>query len=379
MVQEITTKSWGSRIAGAFFGILIGIILIIASFVLIFWNEGNGLHTAQSLQQTQQVLIAVPISPIDKNNNLKVVYFSGLATTNETLHDPLLGLTEKAIKLDREVTMYQWKQDTETKTEKDMGGSEREIKTYSYTEVWSEHLINSSEFKEQEGHKNPTSMPIKSLHDQAKKVTVGDFSLSNELISKIDGSTSIDLSKIDITPLKTKLNKPVQQDESTIYVGDDSQSPKIGDLKISESEVLPQDVSIIAQQTDHTLQPYFAPAGQSVILLEMRQISSSQMIHNAAVENQMMTWLLRLVSLIMMIIGIGLLMQPLVVIADVIPFIGTIVGFGTGAISFLLGLILWAIGTAIAWFTVRPLWAIGLIVIVIVICYLVFRSKKAKA
>src|SRR5579872_6586602 len=109
MVDEVTTQSWFSRIAGAFFGIIIGIILIIGSFYLVFWNEGNALHTSQSLKQAQQVLISVPNSPIDTSNNLKVVYFTGNATTNDVLQDSLLGISEKAIKLDRKVEMYQWK------------------------------------------------------------------------------------------------------------------------------------------------------------------------------------------------------------------------------------------------------------------------------
>src|SRR5690348_4737278 len=114
MVQEITTQSWFSRIAGAFFGIFIGIALIIGSFVLVFWNEGNALHTSQSLKQTEQVLISVPNSPIDSANNSKVIYFTGMADTSDILKDSLLGISKKAIKLDRKVKMYQWQEETES-------------------------------------------------------------------------------------------------------------------------------------------------------------------------------------------------------------------------------------------------------------------------
>ena len=110
MVQEVTTKSWGSRIISALWGILIGIGLIIAAFFVVFWNEGHGLRTAQSLEQAQKVLVSVPNSPIDSKNDNKVVYFSGLATTNDVLADSLFGISEKAIKLERKVEMYQWEE-----------------------------------------------------------------------------------------------------------------------------------------------------------------------------------------------------------------------------------------------------------------------------
>ena len=44
MVQDVTTTSWFKRIGNAIVGVLVGVFLILAAFVLAFWNEGNGLH-----------------------------------------------------------------------------------------------------------------------------------------------------------------------------------------------------------------------------------------------------------------------------------------------------------------------------------------------
>ena len=38
---EVTRKGYGTRIGESITGILFGLILFIASFVLIFWNEGR--------------------------------------------------------------------------------------------------------------------------------------------------------------------------------------------------------------------------------------------------------------------------------------------------------------------------------------------------
>ena len=159
-------------------------------------------------------------------------------------------------------------------------------------------------------------------------------------------------------------------------MGTNAQTPQIGDLKITLSEVLPQTVSVIAEQTGNTIQPYMTPAGQAVGLLVMGQQGPEQVIQQAASENKMLTWVLRLVSFLMMFFGFSLILRPLVVLAAVLPFLGSLVGFGTGLLAFMGGLFLWALATAFAWFAVRPLWSLGLIVIVLLLCTIIFVSNQ---
>lgn len=378
MTEEITTRSWWSRIKDAFIGILIGIGLIIGAIALIFWNERHSLHTAQSLEQAHKVLISVPNTPINNQNNLKVVYLSGLATTNDKLEDSTLGVTVNAINLNRKVEMYQWQEKTETKTESQMGGSEKQTKTYTYNMTWSSSLINSSNFKNPAGHQNPDNMPIQSLQQYAKTVTLGDFTLPEELVRQINVSEPVDLSNVNKEALKSQYNKSVNLVNNELYLGQDPQNPQPGDIRINLTAAYPQVVSIIAQQTGKTLQAYLAPAGESVFLLSTGQQSADQMIEQAQSQNKMMAWILRLVSLLMLIGGFSLILNPLVVLADVLPFLGSIVGFGTGFISFICGLGIWIIATAIAWFATRPLLSIGLIAVVIIAGYLIVKMKAKK-
>ncbi len=378
MAEEITTTSWFSRLKEAFIGIFIGIALIIGAIVLVFWNEEHSLHTAQSLEQAKNVLISIPNAPINHQNNLKVVYLSGLATTNENLVDSLLGVTVNAINLHRQVEMYQWKQKTETRTESQLGGSEKHITTYSYDKVWSESLIDSSNFKSPDGHQNPTSMPLQSQLHYAKTVTVGDFLLPDSLIKQIDVSQPVSLTQANQETLKKQLDKPVTLTNNSLYLGQDAQNPQPGDVRIHLTVVKPQIVSIIAQQTGDTLQAYLAPAGQSVLLLSTGQHSSDEMIHQAQSENTLLAWVLRLFSLLILIGGFSLIMKPLVILADVVPFLGSIAGFGTGFIAFLLGFGVWLIVTAIAWFATRPLLSISLLVTAVVGGYILLRLKAKK-
>ncbi|PWY55476.1 hypothetical protein DGG96_11905 [Legionella qingyii] len=378
--EEITTTSWFSRLKEALLGIFIGIALIIGAIVLVFWNEQHSLHMAQSLAQTKNILIAVPNAPINKQNNLKVIYLSGLATTKDHLEDSLLGITVNAISLNRKVEMYQWKQKTETRTESQLGGSEKHITTYSYDKVWSERLIDSSNFKTPEGHQNPKSMPIQSQVHFAKTVTVGDFLLPDTLVKQIDISQPINLAQVNQEALKNQFNKPVTLINNELYLGQDGQSPQLGDIRINLTAVEPQTVSIIAQQIGDTLQEYRAPAGQSVILLSTGQHSPDEMIAQAESQNTLLAWVLRLFSLLLFIGGFSLIMKPLVIMADVVPFIGAVVGFGTGFVAFLLGFSVWLVATAIAWFATRPLMSIGLLIIAVIGSYILIllKTKKSK-
>ncbi len=375
MSEEITTTSWFTRLKDALIGILIGIALIIAAIVLIFWNEGHSLHTAQSLEQTRKAVTSISSTPINNQNNLKVVYFSSLATTNDKLVDSLLGITVTAINLHRKVEMYQWQEKIETKTEKQIGGSEKQIRTYTYNKIWSDHLINSSQFHDQDGHQNPSTMPIQSQLQYANKVTVGDFILPSDLIRQINMSQPVSLAQVNQDALKAQLNKPIHLSENELYLGQSSQTPVTGDIRITVTAVYPQVVSIIAQQTGNTLQPYHAPAGEDIMLLSTGQHSSDQMIDEAKSQNKLITWLLRAVALAMLIIGFSLILNPLVVLADVLPFLGSIVGFGTGLIAFLCGVSVWLIATAIAWFTIRPLVSIGLLLIMVISWFAIAKMR----
>lgn len=378
MSEETTTISWGSRLKNALMGILIGFALIIGAIVLIFWNERHSLHIAQSLEQTQKVLISVPLTPINNQNNLKVVYFSGLATTTDHLVDSIVGITLNAINLNRKVEMYQWKENVETKTEKQVGGSEKETKVYSYNKTWSDKLFDSSNFKDQQGHQNPSQMPLQSLQQHAPHVTVGDFLLPAELVTQIDVTQPVDLSKADKEGLKNKFNKPVNLINNELYLGQNYETPQLGDMRINLTAAYPQNVSIIGQQTGNSVQPYHAPAGETVLLLSTGLKSSDQMIADALSENALIAWILRGVSLIMLIGGFSLILNPLVVLADVLPFLGTIVSFGTGFVAFICGLSLWLTATAIAWFATRPYLSLSLMAILIASVYVLIKIKAKK-
>lgn len=70
-----------------------------------------------------------------------------------------------------------------------------------------------------------------------------------------------------------------------------------------------------------------------------------------------------------MFIGFYLLMGPLSVLADVVPFIGNIVGAGTAIVALMLTAVGGLITIAVAWIVFRPVLAISLLVVSAAVIY----------
>ena len=100
------------------------------------------------------------------------------------------------------------------------------------------------------------------------------------------------------------------------------------------------------------------------------------MFTSAEKGNAMWTWILRIIGFLLMKAGFGAILHPLSVLADVVPFIGNIVGAGTGIIGTLLALPLSLVVIAIAWIFYRPV--IGIIILAVVIASIVLLVMKLK-
>lgn len=87
-----------------------------------------------------------------------------------------------------------------------------------------------------------------------------------------------------------------------IYIGKDPQTPAVGDLRITFSTVKAGMVSVVGQQKGESLNSYTTSNGKKIALLESGQVSQDTMFANAHASNKMMTWVLRILGLILMFI-----------------------------------------------------------------------------
>ncbi len=372
---EVTNQSWFSRLGGAVKGILVGLVLFLIAFPLLFWNEGRSVKRHKTLQEGSGIVISVPSEKVDSANEGDLVHLSGLATTKETLSDPVFGISANAIKLKRKAEMYQWEEKTSSTEETKLGGGTETKTTYSYNKVWSSWLINSSNFKRTSGHENPKTMPYESKELVAEHVTLGAFRLPQSIVSKISGFAPLTIA--ESAPLPNIQSAKVQRMEKGYYLGNDINHPEIGDMRISFQVLKPMDTSVVAQQIKDSLEPYQSSQGGSIELVASGIVSSGAMFEKAEQDNVIMTWLIRLGGFILMFAGLKMALNLLSVLADVVPLFGNIVAAGTGIITFLITGLLSLITIAIAWLVYRPLIGITLLAAAIGFGILGFTKLRA--
>lgn len=360
---EITRKSWSSRLLESIKSVLFGIVLFVAAFPVLFWNEGRAVRRAKSLEEGASVVITVPADSVDTGNEKKLVHMTGEATTTETLSDPDFGVSAPAIKLERRVEMYQWKEEKHSETRTKVGGEEETVTTYTYSRTWSPRLIDSSSFKKREGHENPRAMPVESQNWTAKKVTLGVFTLSEAQVGMLEKSEPLTVDANAAAALPPAMKQRAKLDQGGYYMGKDPASPGIGDAKVTFQVVRPATVSIVARQIGSTFEAYPSKAGDTILLLTYGTVSADSMFKAAEKANVIFTWILRAVGFFMMALGIYMVFNPLAVLADVLPILGSLAGAGIGFFAGAVALLLSLVTIAVAWFFYRPLLGTTLLVL----------------
>ena len=471
-VTEVTEEGWGSRLGKSFGGVIVGIILFFGSIALLWWNEGRAVTTAKALAEGEGNVVAVKdISKVDSANAGKLVHMSGEASTSETLTDPTFALSKNAIGLSRKVEYYQWVEHKSEKREKQMGGSEKVITTYTYSKEWVGTPQDSSAYKEA-GHENRVFMTLPGDCDvRAKEVSFGAFKLTSGQISRIGGEEPVSLEEYTIPvsmannaevqggntlylhmnpgrvvqpvqpvvtattvqpapvngvqpapvnavqpapvnaeqpapvnavqpapvnavqpapvnavqPVATTVPAPVEGQpvaqpvqQPTIVFDTEAQ---IGDMRVQWSFVAPQrTISLVAVQVNNTFEPYTAEdGGGEVDLLTDGVKSAKAMFNDAKSANTMMTWIFRVAGFFAMFIGLSMLVAPLEVICDVLPFLGNIVGAVSKGVCFIIALVISLLDIALAWLFYRPVIGIILLAAVVGVIYLAKKARSKKA
>lgn len=75
-----------------------------------------------------------------------------------------------------------------------------------------------------------------------------------------------------------------------IYLGQDPNAQQVGDMRIAFSQVKPMVVSLYAAQIGSTFEPYLTEVGKPVERIEAGEHSAAAMFHEAALENNAVTW-----------------------------------------------------------------------------------------
>ena len=172
----------------------------------------------------------------------------------------------------------------------------------------------------------------------------------------------------------------VHTNANTVYLGTSPNNPQVGDVRVTFTKVDPADISIIAQVDGSTFKAYKAKNGKTFIRTEMGKVDADEMFEHAKSENNIWTWVLRVLGLLLVVGGLKGMFGLLPMLFKVLPFLGSVVGAGVGLVSWVLGFVWSLIVIAIAWLVYRPIIGISLLVVAIAgIVFLKRQSAKKKA
>src|SRR5436305_8315140 len=122
--SETTKKGWGTRVGKSVQGILLGLALVVASGIGLFWNEGRAVQTVKSLTEGASLVVDIDPGRVDPANDGKLVHVTGNMKADTEPNDAEFGVSAEGLHLVRAVQMYQWQEEQKTETKKNVGGSE---------------------------------------------------------------------------------------------------------------------------------------------------------------------------------------------------------------------------------------------------------------
>jgi hypothetical protein len=357
--------------------VLIGLVLFVVSFPLLFWNEGRAVQAYMGLAEGKRSVVSVPADKVDPANDKKLVYLTGRATTDDNVTDANFGIEYTAIRLERQAEIYQWEEKFKTETVKKIGGGTQQKKTPIYDKIWNSTPIDSSQFKDP-SKKNTGTLEFSSQTTTAAKVTLGAFTLSPELVSRIPKRETISAAAVGLFGAKPEVKQNWKVSGLLFYRGGDPGSPAIGDQRIEFILTRPQDVSFYAEQVGNTFAAYKTKANTDLLRLEPGTVPVAKMFDDAQAEENTFTWVLRLVGFLLMAVGVYLMFQPFVVFADVLPFLGNFLSMGIGLFAALVALPITLLTIAIAWIWYRPILGVSLLVGVALLVGLLFHFRRSR-
>src|SRR5262245_3856410 len=395
-MSEVSSTSWFERLGQSIKGVLGGGALFLLAFPVLWMNEGCSAHTEAALGELKTQVVTVDANSINPANEEKPVCVSGDAVPQGKIADADFGMPETdAIRVVRRLEMYQWEEKVTEKTEKKFGGGEETVKEYHYNKVWSADKPQTA-FHDQrtstgERVANPPAKRFESRDDiWTPRVKLGAYEVPRDLLASLtpDEKLTPNEAWIDRVPSDLRKSLALGKDGMLYCSNDEGQEvkpdrPVVGDLRIAFSIVKPQPVTVLAVQKSGSFNPFVASNKTTLQYLRPGVLTADVMLAKAEQENTMMTWIGRAVGFLMMAFGLYLVFNPLVTFADVIPFVGTLLGTGIALFAAVVSLALSLITIAVAWLWYRPLLGGALLAGGLLLIGLLFflgrRMKAARA
>ena len=405
---ETRTTGYGSRLSNSCMGIPMGIILFLVATALLWWNEGRAVRRAQDIKLVAKTAQSIgDISNANASLDGQLIHTTGTAATEDILSDDLFGIKTNALAIVRSAEYYQWMQHEKHETKNKMGGTKEETIIYTYERGWSPDPINSSQFKDPDYQDvNTVIWEIEDMRVIASNVGFGAYTLPEMFVSDIVSKQSGNVTPLMISadnPALKQVNENVMKAlgenvrpeaaqvkdslayvhvfGNQVYIGFNPSNPSIGDIRLTFEQLAPScNISLIAVPTNGTFTTFQAKHDANEYELRVGTWTLDQMIKQANDENATLTWILRILGVIVVIAALKMIFGILVTILKLVPFLASIMNLGVSLVCGVLGFVWSLIVIAIAWIFYRPLLGIALLVIAAGLVYwLVIKGKKQQA
>ena len=397
--QKVTKTSYGSKVKDSITGLFVGPILIIIATICIFWNENRSIKQYKANDRAEGACVEMTIDQINPEYNGKIVHCTGIAHTDEILSESNFGIHVNGICLKRDVEYYQVVEKTKTESREKIGGGTETITTYYYEKEWTyKPQDNNFEDPNYVGERNFVYVSLDDNEQMAQNVSFGAFKLPENFVSSISGSEPAEVIFDSTllaqwnTAIKQKMNVPdyapvnyVHSKDNVAYFGNDINNPQVGDVRVTFTYI-PNDkeISLVADvDTQNKTFSYHKDAknGMTVGKVMMGNVDAAQMFDEMNKDNKILTWILRLVILLVIVYGFKRIFSVASILPKLIPFLGKGVEYITGFIAWVLGFAWTFLFIGIAWVAVRPVLGISLLVITValIVFFIVKGKKKAAA
>lgn len=369
--KVVTTKGFGNRIIDSIKGIGMGILLFLASFYVLYWNEGR-----VDLSQVAKTAInigATEAAPADANG--KLVSTTGKVTSAEMLDDGLYLNSGKYLSVSRQVEMYAWVEKAASSSDKNLGGSETTETTYTYDKQWTSSPSSSGSFKVPQGHENP-AMATASATKNVSAAKVGNYDIDMANIT-LPGFSNVTMNTVNV---KVPANGQISGDY--LYVpGVGGTSPAVGDLRMKYT-VLNQDIeaTIFGKLNGSKIEPFVDFKNDNARLYRMfTEGGADAAVAQLSGEHTFLTWILRIVGFLMMWIGLSALFGPISTLLDVVPFFGSLSRAMIGVVTFIVALVLSLITIFVSMIlhNIYAVVASAVIIVILAVVLLKMRGKKS--
>lgn len=339
---------------------IFGLLLVLAGSAALFWNEWRSASATATLIAGERALVTASLDRVPPEGTSGVLHLAGPARPSGPVADPLFPVSHAALRLDRVVEMYQWREFSQ---------GTGDNRTDNYEAVWAEGRIPSERFRDRMRHANPPAPGIASERFYPAEVTLGLYAVAPALLDRLPASEPVAATRREVF-----VEGRAFQGEGSAFLTGSATHPEIGDVRVRFNAVPVGEISVLAGLDGSTLRPWAAPNGGIVAMAEPGPRTASQLFAAGYRSNALTTWLVRAGGTLGIFVGCSILLGH---IARRVPPLADLQAKMKGPIAFTLALA-WALAViALAWVIFRPLFSLGLVAASVVL-FLGLRALQAR-